>query len=490
MSLDRPSDQILRRRVVPNTLPRRINFFKRRGTYVDNPEYIESNEETSGGGSKWWIWLIVGLIALLLIGLLIWFLLRRGGSSTPPVPPFDCNTDGCTTGLCNTTTGNCVQCLGPLDCAGSQTCSAGVCVAASCTTISDCNSAAGEICNIVTGTCVVPECVTSADCDASLGQSCDPATGTCLTPDCTANADCPMGEVCNALGFCMVKNCSRNIDCDQTNQEICDGSVCIQAPTTCTITSDCNTSVGYSCDVVNGFCTCNDYPPIPFAFETETVIGNHKNFHVTLTTLPSNVGFGNIVRFIVSKPGTNMGTIYATTPYQIVLTSPQNFVFTGFSDPNPGQKFYFGEKYEFSLEFQNPCLLDEGRTVVIGPFSTTIFPQNDSCSLSDVNSYVVVNVTNTQLTLQGPTNTTPIALLASKTPGFHANDFEGVAIATLAVNAPLATHTINWADFVGQDHTTSVPLSSGETWYFLPYQIFGGYKQSCSLGNEFSVTIP
>lgn len=138
------------------------------------------------------------------------------------------------------------ECYGPQDCPDGLPCVAGVCGGSStngttnngsgCNSHSDCNQAAGEICNIA-GQCVAGEggdsCSSNSDCDTST-DFCDPATGQCTPAQSCANVECGPGEVC------VEPHATCNPDCTQSPQGCDEGDYCDASTGNC-VANTCST---------------------------------------------------------------------------------------------------------------------------------------------------------------------------------------------------------------------------------------------------------
>ena len=80
------------------------------------------------------------------------------------------------TGVCNTTTSYCVQCLQS----------------------SDCTTLLGRVCDTTNDTCV--ECLADTDCTTAPRTKCDTADHACV--QCLSASDCAMGQTCTPEGVC------------------------------------------------------------------------------------------------------------------------------------------------------------------------------------------------------------------------------------------------------------------------------------------------
>jgi hypothetical protein len=134
----------------------------------------------------------------------------------------------CVTGICNTTTGACLECQMDSDCSGTLK---------------------GEVstprCSTTANVCV--QCLTNADCPAAE-PSCN-AANLCVQP-CTNDGDCTntVGLTkCGSQSFC-VQPCSTSTDCASTAFTPLCGSagICVQ----CLAASDCAPS-GITCSATN-----------------------------------------------------------------------------------------------------------------------------------------------------------------------------------------------------------------------------------------------
>lgn len=181
--------------------------------------------------------------------------------------PQGCTSDAqCTspTPRCDTTTGNCVQCLGDSDCGTGSACSANRC-GTSCNATAPC---AGSCCN--GGVCATDTAPTSC---GPAGGACfdcsnDPNGRACLDGGtasaacgCNAASDCPIGEACNTRTHSCSNSCgSATTGC---NQGCCSSSgLCVAGSTNAQCGSggsacqDCATaSTGHVCR--SGVCGCN-----------------------------------------------------------------------------------------------------------------------------------------------------------------------------------------------------------------------------------------
>lgn len=123
----------------------------------------------------------------------------------------DCTDDlDCFGGTCDTTTGECVECLTTDDCDTDETCVDGVCDSG-CTTNEDCPlfHACGE-----DGLCTETGCTTPRECILFTGRAdseCDTTTGQCRIP-CEENAECGELNVCQD-GTCVFLGCETDEEC-------------------------------------------------------------------------------------------------------------------------------------------------------------------------------------------------------------------------------------------------------------------------------------
>lgn len=111
---------------------------------------------------------------------------------------------------CDTTTGECVECLTNDDCGTDETCIEGECDAG-CTTDEDCPLffACGE-----DGLCTETGCTTQRECILFTGRAdaeCDEASGQCRIP-CEENAECGELNVCQD-GTCVFLGCDTDVEC-------------------------------------------------------------------------------------------------------------------------------------------------------------------------------------------------------------------------------------------------------------------------------------
>ncbi len=96
-----------------------------------------------------------------------------------------------------------------------------------------------------------PACSTHSDCNKDAGEIC---IGVCVTT-CTNNSDCDedAGEICRAdIGICD-SGCRTDADCDEDAGESCRADIGI-CELSCTTDSDCDEDAGESCDTSSGVC--------------------------------------------------------------------------------------------------------------------------------------------------------------------------------------------------------------------------------------------
>lgn len=161
-----------------------------------------------------------------LLGVLAMLGLTMGlGRIGCPPPPPDCTTnancdddDGCTSDVCNTTTG---------DCTNTPLCPDDRCVDDACVEcVGDDDCDAGETCDD-TNFCVGAggECDGDEDCDA--GEVCD--NGSCVeeTPECTGDGDCDNSDDCDGVETCVDGNCTDGTPVDCADGETCVDGVCV-----------------------------------------------------------------------------------------------------------------------------------------------------------------------------------------------------------------------------------------------------------------------
>ncbi len=160
----------------------------------------------------------------------------------PPPPPTGCTTAQCaTTGkVCETLSGQCVECLSNDQCTGGKTCIQYQCIATSIETIACSASnnpctAAGKICDFNRGVCTT--CSVSGDCGP--GKTC--SFGVCTnSAGCSSQNDCG-GQACYQ-GTCT--SCTRDLQCQSGNRPLCDSNtgLCIDAQ--CTSATHCSAGAG------------------------------------------------------------------------------------------------------------------------------------------------------------------------------------------------------------------------------------------------------
>jgi hypothetical protein len=123
-----------------------------------------------------------------------------GGTVSAGLPcrtSLDCVGASNNRGICDTTAGQCVECVAAADCDVNHDCTSNRCVAFTpCKNSLDCTRVG--VCDTQVGRCV--ECVADADCDA--GKRC---SGSACRTACTSDRQCtPQGLLCDrTLGLCM-----------------------------------------------------------------------------------------------------------------------------------------------------------------------------------------------------------------------------------------------------------------------------------------------
>ncbi len=124
---------------------------------------------------------------------------------------LQCTDDeDCFGGLCDTTSGECVECLTSDDCDDDETCVDGACDGG-CETNEDCPlfHACGD-----DGLCEETGCTSQRECILFTGRAdteCDEETHQCRIP-CEENAECGELNVCQD-GTCVFLGCESNEDC-------------------------------------------------------------------------------------------------------------------------------------------------------------------------------------------------------------------------------------------------------------------------------------
>ena len=184
---------------------------------------------------------------------------RRCVPRTSCMSTADCSSMGKRT-LCDTATGDCVECMATTDCPKDNDCIRSACVPyTSCVNTRECPN--GLVCNTTRGRCV--ECVTDAECGDDrrcggnvcrracasdltcrpLGLLCDMASGYCV--QCVAHADCAAAEHCVA-GGCQTDVCVQgSAKCENNAIVACDsvGSK-LESPQPCSSPQVCAESGG------------------------------------------------------------------------------------------------------------------------------------------------------------------------------------------------------------------------------------------------------
>jgi hypothetical protein len=153
--------------------------------------------------------------------------------------------------LCDTTAGQCVQCVSASDCSGGADCVNGLC-GHPCATSAECVGVSGlPYCSPATGRCVA--CLGSAQCPS--GRSCQSNICEIGTQNCAVDGDCGTNKVCNPDTLLCV-GCLSSSDCRRFfGMDVCNPAnlSCVG----CLSTADCGTGqscVGTQC--VNGsFCS-------------------------------------------------------------------------------------------------------------------------------------------------------------------------------------------------------------------------------------------
>ena len=153
--------------------------------------------------------------------------------------------------LCNTTNGECVECLSISDCTGGKICSpSGVCVG--CTSSTQCTLNSALFCNTTIGECV--ECLADADCLSATESHCSLDSNICAP--CTISSQCehlPDTPLCNTTlgGICV--ECNIDSDCSSALTAHCSSAsnTCVS----CTDSVQCShLSLTPVCNVTTGAC--------------------------------------------------------------------------------------------------------------------------------------------------------------------------------------------------------------------------------------------
>ena len=149
--------------------------------------------------------------------------------------------------VCNSGSGECVECTGPDDCSGGRECVSNTC-----------KCPEGKVWN--GSQCVEGTCTNGGVNCEDLGMVCNNSSGECV--ECMINDDCPTGKVCSENHTCIVEtNPCDNVKCEGgqcvDGKCVCSGSkphllddnvTCVE----CTDKDDCNG--GREC--VNNSCQC------------------------------------------------------------------------------------------------------------------------------------------------------------------------------------------------------------------------------------------
>jgi Cys-rich repeat protein len=112
---------------------------------------------------------------------------------------MQCQTGGMfNNGVCNTTTGSCVQCLTNQNCQNGQICNPATNACVQCVQSTDCQQA-NNVC-LPNNTCA-HFCTTNAQCTQANRPYCEPTLGACV--QCATNGDCNNNQVCSANHTCV-----------------------------------------------------------------------------------------------------------------------------------------------------------------------------------------------------------------------------------------------------------------------------------------------
>lgn len=134
----------------------------------------------------------------------------------------DCKTKG--KAVCDTTSGDCVQCINTSDCSNGKVCKNNVCVSkGGCQSNKDCTSKGLNVCNVQTGKCV--QCTKTNELACNINEFC--SNGYCVSNvpiPCAKNADCSSQTPCCYKSSCV--ECTSTCPCTGKD-EICYDNICL-----------------------------------------------------------------------------------------------------------------------------------------------------------------------------------------------------------------------------------------------------------------------
>jgi len=464
------------------------------------------------------IGIIIGVILLIAIIIIVVVLLIRR-SNANKTAAANCKTAGCPSSKhCNTTDGNCVDCLSDSNCFGSSPfCKTSNHTCVACQTDSNCGP--GRTCNTSNNTCTAQTCTTGTDCGHAEFPHC--ISGTCQ--QCAVNVDCTGNPTYSTQGknFCNTSNtcvqCNVDADCPTSPNAICTDGTCINTTppviTTVTPTTSVDSSVAGTYtktqptsgtdEVVKlqalatsgtgsiaGNTMTITFAPHAYPFKVgHWISGTGVSAGTQITAL--GTGTGGAGTYTVSKAQTvGAGTFNAHEDLFSTLAAPSDGTFL-LSQSVMGLTLYPGQKYAVVVKLTRDAtdIYSLPSTFTMPVCSTLPAPVSSSSPTADISGSIK------GFRMEAFAAATPAGMVVTKIQGAHpnlvipGNGHVVRNVGAISVSMGLINRfTTLWTDSPSLTTGGSGDVQSGQTWYG---RLFYESQGTCisALSPELSVVV-
>lgn len=386
---------------------------------------------------------IAAIVIIVVVIVVVILLLRRAAAKKAAAA--NCKTAGCPSGKqCNTSDGNCVECLIDSNCFGSKpVCKTSNHTCVACTV--DANCGPGRTCDTSNNTCIAQTCSSNPDCNHSEFPLC--ISGTCQ--QCAVNGDCSTNTNYSSQGknFCNGSNtcvqCNVDTDCPTSPNAICTDGTCINSTppniTSVTPTTSINSTITGTYTMVQPTSGTDEVVKLQARATSGTgsITGNTLTITFAPNAYPFKVGqwisgTGVLAGTQITALGTGTGgigtyTVSRTQPVAAgILVAYEDIFSTTPSPPdgsfaltqtNMGITLYPGQKYAIVIK-----LFRQGTNIYSLPFAFTM-PSCGSLPAPVPSSAPVADITGAIMgfRMDAFAAATPGGMVVSKIQGAHPN---------------------------------------------------------------------